>query len=255
MVHGPWHHPRISRALTHIIMLNQSVEHVECCRNLGWHMSKQSGCVATRTISRPSKLSWAQVQWLLPQSRPSPLIMRKILRKHRSHKEHCTFMEKKVLMAGQCNHDMQSLTVHCDCDWTFYIKSSQFTSKPPPPNHQMIKSPSPRPAELHSSQVTSAAQKRSANQTAKVSPDSPKCPFWLPNVLMSLHVDPATAKRKRPWLADLANCLALPWLSDTMQNRTRNCVHTLLILRLILTLQPFVILPLILWLTTQDCCW
>ena len=92
----------------------------------------------------------------------------------------------------------------------------------------MIKSPSPRPAELHSSQVTSAAQKRSANQTAKVSSDSPKCPFWLPNVLMSLHVDPATAKRKRPSLPDLANCLALPWLSDTMQNRTRHCVHTLL---------------------------
>ena len=35
MVHGPWHHPRISRALTHIIMLNQSVEHVECCRSFG----------------------------------------------------------------------------------------------------------------------------------------------------------------------------------------------------------------------------
>ena len=137
---SPLHHPRISRALTLSLCWINLLNMLNAAVILGWHMSKQSGCVATRTISRPSKLSWAQVQWLLPQSRPSPLIMRKILRKHRSHKEHCTFMEKNVLMAGQCNHDMQSLTVHCDCDWTFYIKSSQFTSKPPPPKHKMIKS-------------------------------------------------------------------------------------------------------------------
>ena len=120
---------------------------------LGWHMSKQSGCVATRTTSRPSKLSWAQVQWLLPHSRPSPMIMRKILRKHRSHKEHCTFMEKNVLMAGQCNHDMQSLTVHCSLSLNILHQIRQ-VSLPANLHLQTTKWSNPRaPGQLNSIQA------------------------------------------------------------------------------------------------------